>query len=128
MSAESVLQTAVLAKLRAVAGLNGVYAGPPVRATPPFAELGELIALDWGAKDRAGRELRLLVTLRDAGETAVRLAALSASVGAAIEALPRDLTGWRVASVLLVRDRSWATSPGQWSASVDYRIRMMEGL
>ncbi|MET3824874.1 hypothetical protein ABIC16_000567 [Sphingomonas sp. PvP055] len=128
MSAESVLQAAVLAKLRAVAGLNGVYAGPPVRATPPFAELGELIALDWGAKDRAGRELRLLVTLRDAGETAVRLAALIASVGAAIEALPRDLPGWRVASVGLVRSRSWGTSPGQWSASMDYRIRMMEGL
>ncbi|WP_277971524.1 tail completion protein gp17 [Sphingomonas echinoides] len=128
MSAESVLQTAVLAKLRAIAGLNGVYAGPPVRATPPFAELGELITLDWGAKDRAGRELRLLVTLRDAGETAVRLAALSASVGSAIEGLPRDLPGWRVASVVLVRSRSWGTSPGQWSASVDYRIRMMEGL
>ncbi|WP_010161248.1 DUF3168 domain-containing protein [Sphingomonas sp. PAMC 26617] len=93
MSAESVLQAAVLANLRAVAGLNGVYVGPPVRATPPFAELGELIAVDWGAKDRAGRELRVLVTLRDAGETAVRLAALAASVGAAIEALPRDLTG-----------------------------------
>lgn len=128
MSAESVLQAAVLLKLRAVAGLNGVYAGPPVRATPPFVELGELIAVDWGAKDRAGRELRLLVTLRDAGETAVRLATLTGNVGAAIEALPRDLTGWRVASVLLARSRSWGTSPGQWSASMDYRIRMMEAL
>ncbi len=128
MSAESVLQAAVLARLRAVAGLNGVYAGPPVRATPPFAELGELISGDWGAKDRAGRELRVLVTLRDAGETAVRLSALAAGVGAAVEALPRDLTGWRVASVVLVRSRSWGTSPGQWSASVDYRIRMMEVL
>jgi hypothetical protein len=128
MSAESVVQAAVLAKLRAVTGLNGVYAGPPVRATPPFAELGELIAIDWGAKDRAGRELRVLVTLRDAGETPGRLAALTASVGAAIETLPRDLTGWRVASVLLVRSRSWGTSPGQWNASLDYRIRMMEAL
>lgn len=128
MSAESVLQAAVLARLRAVAGLNGVYAGPPVRATPPFAELGELIAVDWGAKDRAGRELRVLVTLRDAGETGVRLASLAASAGAAIEAMPRDLTGWRIASVALVRSRSWGTGPGQWSASMDYRIRMMEAL
>jgi len=128
MSAESVLQAAVLAQVRGVAGLNGVYAGPPVRATPPFAELGETIAVDWGAKDRAGRELRVLVTLRDAGETAVRLGALTASVGAAIEGLPRDLTGWRVASVLLARSRSWGTGPGQWSASVEYRIRMMEAL
>jgi hypothetical protein len=128
MSAESVLQAAVLAKLRAVAGLNGVYVGPPVRATPPFAELGETIAIDWGAKDRVGRELRVLVTVRDAGETTVRLAALTGNVGAAIEALPRDLTGWRVASVVLARSRSWGTSPGQWSASMDYRIRMMEAL
>ena len=128
MSADSVLQSTVLVRLRQVAGLNGVYLGPPVRGTPPFAELGELIAIDWGVKDRAGRELRLLVSVRDAGETPVRVATLAAAVGSAIEGMPRDLPGWRIASVALARSRNWGTSPGQWSASVDYRIRMMEVL
>lgn len=128
MSAERVLQAAVLTALRQVVGLNGVYPGPPLRATQPYAELGELIAIDWGAKDRAGRELRLLATVRDAAETSARVEALAEAVGAAITGLPRDLTGWRIASVVLARSRIAGTSPGQWSASVDYRIRMMEVL
>ncbi|WP_242183882.1 DUF3168 domain-containing protein [Sphingomonas sp. CARO-RG-8B-R24-01] len=128
MSAERTLQAAALAALRAVAGLNGVFLGPPVRATAPFAELGDLIAIDWSTKDLAGREIRLMVTLRDAAEGPGRIETLAAGVVAAIEAIPRDLPGWRLASVVLARLRITGGSPGQWSASVDYRIRMMEAL
>ena len=76
MSAESVVQAAVLAAVRGVAGLNGVYLGPPVKATVPFAELGDLLSGDWSVKDRAGRELRLIVTVRDAGDSPARAQAL----------------------------------------------------
>lgn len=125
MSAESVVQAAVLAALRGVAGLNGVYLGPPVKATVPFAELGDLLSGDWSVKDRMGRELRLLVTVRDAGERPARVQALAEAVGVAIEALPRDLTGWRVASVVLVRSRLSAAAAGRWNASVEYRVRVL---
>ena len=128
MSAESVVQAAVLAALRGVAGLNGVYLGPPVKATVPFAELGDLLGGDWSVKDRMGRELRLLVTVRDAGERPARVQALAEAVGAAIEAVPRDLAGWRVASVVLVRSRlAAAAAGGRWNASVEYRVRVLAG-
>jgi hypothetical protein len=127
MSAESVVQAAVLAALRGVAGLNGVYLGPPVKATVPFAELGDLLGGDWSVKDRMGRELRLLVTVRDAGERPARVQALAEAVGAAIEAVPRDLAGWRVASVVLVRSRLSGATGGRWNASVEYRVRVLAG-
>ena len=125
MSAERVVQAAALDALRGVAGLNGVYLGPPVKATPPYAMLGELMSGDWSVKDRAGRELRVLVALRDAGDAPARLHTLCAAVGAAIEALPRDLAGWRLASVVLVRSRIGGGAPGAWSASVEYRVRVL---
>ncbi|MFC3581934.1 DUF3168 domain-containing protein [Sphingomonas hylomeconis] len=129
MSAESVLQAALLAALRGdaalTAGLNGVFEGPAVKASPPFAELGELLSVDWGTKTVAGRELRVAVTVRGAGDTGAAVAALAGMVGAAIEAVPRDLAGWRVASVALLRTRLLRGAPGVWAAVVEYRVRMM---
>lgn len=124
-SAESVVQAAALAALRGIDGLNGVYLAPPVKATPPYAELGDLLSGDWSVKDRAGRELRLAVTVRDTAESNARVQGLAGAVGAAIEALPRDLAGWRVASVVLVRSRVRGGPPGRWSASVEYRVRVL---
>ena len=125
MSAESVVQAAALSAVRGVAGLNGVYLGTPVKATPPYALLGELLSGDWSVKDRAGRELRLLVTVRDAGEGSGRIHTLCAAVGAALEALPRDLDGWQLVSVALVRARIGGGAPGAWSASVEYRVQVL---
>ena len=129
MSAESVLQAALLAALRGdaalAAGLNGVFEGPAVKASPPFAELGELLSVDWSTKTAAGRELRVAVTVRGAGDTGAAVAALAGMVGAAIEAVPRDLAGWRVASVALLRTRLLRGAPGVWAAVVEYRVRMM---
>ncbi|MFA6124594.1 MAG: DUF3168 domain-containing protein [Sphingomonas sp.] len=127
MSAESVVQAAVLVAVRGVAGLNGVYLGPPVKATVPFAELGDLLSGDWSVKDRGGRELRLIVTVRDAGDSPARVQVLAGAVGAAIEAVPRDLSGWRVASLVLVRSRLSGAAGGRWNASVEYRVRVLAG-
>lgn len=128
MSAEGTLALAVATALRGaggLAGLNGVFVGPPVKATPPYAEIGEVLGIDWSVKDRVGRELRVSVTLRDAGETAARVQALSDAAGGAIEALPRVIDGWAVASVALARSRLAASAPGRWTALLDYRVRML---
>ncbi len=125
MTAEAVVQAATLAALRAIDGLNGVYLAPPVKATPPYAELGDLLSGDWSVKDRAGRELRLAVTLRDAAESNARVQALAGAVGAAIAGLSRDLGEWRVASVVLVRSRVSGGPVGRWSAIVEYRVRVL---
>ena len=129
MSAESVVHEAFLAALRASAAfggaINGVFEGPVVKATAPFAEVQPLIAVDWSTKDQAGRELRPAVTIRDAGETPARLQALIGAACAAIEAMPRSLEGWRVASLAFSRSRMVREAAGRWAATVEYRVRVL---
>jgi hypothetical protein len=125
MSAEGVVQAALLAALRGVAGLNGVFEGPPVKATPPYAEIGETLSGDWSVKDRDGRELRLVVTVRDVGELSARAQALGDAVGAAIAGVPRDLGAWRMASMVFVRSRLLRPAPGRWSVVMEYRVRVL---
>lgn len=129
MSAEGALHGALMTALRGDAALtsvlNGVFAGPAVKATPPFAEIGELASVDWGTKDRAGRELRIAVMLRDAAETPQRLHDLAGLAAAAIEAMPRVLPGWAVASLVPLRTRVLRGAPGTWTAVVEYRVRML---
>lgn len=127
MSAEAVLHAALAEALAGVAGLNRVEPGASVRATPPFAEIGPLLASDWGTKDKAGRELRVAVRVRDLAERAGRLHELSGAVQAAIEAMPRDLSGWRVASLTFLRSRVASEKAGLWAAVVEYRVRVLAG-
>ena len=125
MSAEAALVAAVQAALSGVAGLNCVEPGASVRTTPPFAELGPVESRDWGTKDRAGREIRLSVTVRDAAARADRLHALAAAVVAAVDALPRGLDGWRIASLAFVRGRTASEKAGLWAAAIEWRVRML---
>ena len=129
MSAEAAVHMALVAALRGAAEfgglLNGVFEGPPVMASAPFAEVQPLVAIDWSTKDRAGRELRPAVAIRDAGESPARLHALIGAACAAIEAMPRELDGWRVASLAFARSRMLAEAPGQWAAVVEYRVRVL---
>lgn len=130
MSAEQVLGDALIAALRAAQGvggaINGVFAGPAVQATPPFAEVQPMIAIDWSTKDWRGRELKPAVVIRDAAETAVRLHRVMEAAEAAIEGLPRALPGWRIASMTFVRSRALRERAGGWAALIEYRVRMRE--
>lgn len=125
MSAESVLAEAALAALRAELEVNGVFEGPPVKASEPWVELGPTIAVDWGTKDAAGREVRLVLIVRDRAERAARCHALAAAAGSVVEDLPRDLGGWRIASIAFVRARVVGDRPGEWSAQVEYQVKML---
>ncbi len=127
--ASAVLRAGLAAALRADAtladGLNGVFLGPAVRASTPFAEVTETLATDWGTKDTAGREVRLAVLVHDVAETTARLTMLADAVEAAALAMPRDLDGWRVASLVFVRSRVAGDGPGRWLASVEFRARVL---
>jgi hypothetical protein len=127
MTAEQAWQAALVDMLRSMDGLNGVYEGPPVKASEPWAELGELLSFDWSTKDMAGRELRSTVFVRDRAEGPARLHTLAAAVDAAAQAVPRDLEGWRIASLTLIRNRIMRDRPGGWTAMVEHRVRLLAG-
>lgn len=128
--AGEVLRAAVVTALRGEASLaatlNGVFLGPAVRASPPFAEVAETLSTDWSTKDQDGREVRLAVLIRDATETPARLMTLADTAEAAMLAMPRDLDGWRIASLVFVRNRIAGEAPGRWLASVEFRARVLK--
>lgn len=130
MSVQTALQDALMAALEdhaPLGALTGVFDAPPVRAALPYAVVGEAVLGDWSTKDMAGREARAAVLLHDGGERPARLRLLAGEVEAAIEAMPRDLTGgWRIASLSFVRSRIVPNGAGRWIASSEYRVRMLE--
>lgn len=130
MSAEGAFHAAMLAALTQAGDfggvLNGVFEGPAVKASEPYAEIGELLSTDWGTKDLAGRELRSAIIIRDRTDSPARLHALAAAADAAMATVPREIGGWRIASLVLLRTRIIRTAPGLWAAMVEHQIRLIQ--
>ncbi|MGJ3629192.1 tail completion protein gp17 [Sphingomonas sp. MMS24-JH45] len=127
MSALAAVRAAALARLRGEAALtvNRVLDGADGRGTMPYAVLRDVIASDWGTKDRDGREVRVGITIRDEGESPTRVTRLASVAEGALLDLPRGLTGWRVASVVPVRSAVLAEGQGRWAALIDVRVRVL---
>ena len=120
------LQAAAIEALEALE-LGGVYPGPPLQATYPYAVVECGAETDWGHKSGRGRELRLAVILRDAGERPDRAQAFADVAEAAIEA-GLEVEGWYLVTLALVRRRTVAEGRGGragWAVAIDYRARML---
>lgn len=130
MSAAREVQAALVAALVAADGIvgvvSGVFDGPPARAAYPYLTIGEGLTLDWSHKTGRGREHRLAVNVWDEAGRPTRLHALIGAAEAAIERLPRDLAGHRIASLVFVRSRVARTPGGPWAGLVEYRVRTLE--
>lgn len=127
MAAETVLCAGVRAALAPLA-LNGMYDATPPRAREPFAVVEPGVSADWSVKDRRGCELRPAITIVTAGDDPGDLRGLLADAIKAIDALPPDLPGWRVASCVLIRSRQAREREGRWLGRIEFRVRMMEEL
>lgn len=129
MMAEGAIRVAVLAALRGDAALmallNGAWDGTPVKASVPYAVVGETLGSDWGTKDAEGREVRIGVTLYDRGETPARLAQALALADAAVRTIDGLVDGWEVAGVAFLRSRLVKGRDLGWTGLLDYRVRML---
>ena len=124
--AGAALQSAAIEALAAL-DLGSVHPGPPLQAAYPHAVVECGAEADWGHKSGRGRELRLVVTLHDAGERPDRAQAFAEVVEAAIEA-GLDVEGWRLVTLALLRSRTVADGRGGgagWAVAIDYRARML---
>ena len=122
MSAGGALQEVLAERLATVAGLTGVYDGPPARATFPYVVLDAGTESDWSHKTGAGRELLVAVTLWD--EQPVRLNALADAVEAAVSGAGSPV-GWSLVSLQFLRRRIIRDVAGPWAAAIDFRARLL---
>ena len=124
-----VLQAAAVAALSAhpvlKTALSGIYDGPPARAAFPYVSVTDGLTTDWGTKTKQGREIRLALTVWDDGEVATRLADLMGHVDDAVLAIPRDLPGWRIASLVFLRSVVVRDPAGPWAGLVEHRVRLL---
>lgn len=132
MSAELAIRGAVIEALRGdmalMDRLNGLFDGAPVRASAPYAVVGECLGADWGAKDVDGRELRLTISLHDAGPTPGRLTPIMARIDPVLRAALAPADGWRIVTARLLRSRVARNGADAWQAVVDYRLRVVREL
>jgi Protein of unknown function (DUF3168) len=123
------LQEATVSALQAhpVLGteLSGVYDGPPPRAAFPYVSIADGLTADWSTKTARGREIRLALTVWDENDQASRLSSLMGHVEDAITAVPSDLPGWRIASVVFLRSMVVRDPVGPWAGLVEFRVRML---
>ena len=106
-------------------GIAPLYDGAPPRAAFPYILISDSPVSDWSTKTERGREIRLALTLWDAGEEAENLRTLMIAVEAAIDAFPRDLPGWRVASLVFLRSLISREPDGPSAALIEYRVRIL---
>jgi Protein of unknown function (DUF3168) len=122
MNALEAVQAALVTLL---GGIAPVYDGAPPRAAFPYIMISDSPVSDWSTKTERGREIRLALTIWDDGEVGESLRTLMIAVEAAMDAFPRNLPGWRVASLVFLRSLI-SREPGAPSvALIEHRVRMI---
>ncbi|GAB4471812.1 MAG: hypothetical protein OHK0018_01550 [Erythrobacter tepidarius] len=126
---ENQLRTALIAWLRsdpALASINSIAEEAPLSASPPWLGIAASASIDWGTKDRAGRETRVALEL----ETRIDLPGADAALLDAIERRVLDMPpfqpGFEIASIRFLRSRSEARDDNRRVALLEFRFRILE--
>ena len=128
-AAEQAVRARALTLLAAdtvLAGLvHGVFDGTPPRVSAPYVSVGAAEGVDWGTKDRAGREVRLTLALVGVGGAVDDVAA--ARIDAVVAGLRGAAGGWSVVSARVMRTRFGFLREGGWRHEVVVRCRCLLG-
>lgn len=125
--AESALRARALELLahdEVLAGMvHGIFDGTPSRVTAPYVAVGAAEGVDWGTKDRVGREIRLTLTLVGVGS------AIDEKAAARIEAVTAAMRGpagaWSVVGARTIRTRFTFARDGGWRHEFILRCRCL---
>lgn len=107
--------------------LNAVVEEAPLRTALPWLALTASASTDWGTKTLAGREIRVALELNYRSDDPLGGAALVSAIEARVESLPADqsATGFRIASLGLLRARAEQRGEALRVAVLEYRARVM---
>lgn len=85
----------------------------------------EASASDWSTKDKSGREVRSLVTIRVARGQEMRLPMMIAAAEAVGASLSGTVGSWQLGSAVLTGSRSGLLGDGTRRAVVEHRVRVL---
>jgi hypothetical protein len=124
---ENRLRADLIAWLRddpALAAINAIEEESPLRTAPPWLGLTASASVDWGTKDRPGREIRIALEL----ETRIDDPAADSDLVRAIERrvldLPPFAQGYELASIRFLRARSEQRADHRRAALLEFRFRL----
>ena len=126
---ENALRAALIAWLRddpALASINAIEEESPLKASPPWLGIAASASVDWGSKDRCGREIRIALELESRADTPDADAALIAAIEARVLALPPFHPAYELASIRFLRARSERREFNLRGALLEFRFRLFE--
>lgn len=123
MGAGLAMQELMVAALGGIAGVSGVFDGPPANAVSPYLVIGPELLTDWSTKSGPGHEHLVQVRVWDEGRSAVRVKPLMAAVEAALAGLSGERAGHRLVSSRLVQAVVLGPEDGWVQGVVRFRLR-----
>jgi len=128
---ENDLRAALIAWLRAdpaLAGINAIEEEAPLSVTPPWLGIAASAGVDWGTKDRAGREIRIALELESRTDSTAADGPSLSAIERRVFDLPPFHSGFELASIRFLRSRSEARRDNRRGALLEYRFRILEPL
>jgi hypothetical protein len=125
---ENDLRAALIAWLRAdpaLASINAIEEEAPLSTTPPWLGIAASAAIDWGTKDRAGREVRIALELESRTDAVVEDAPMLGAIERRVLDMPPFQPGFELASIRFLRSRSEARADNLRAALLEYRFRIL---
>ena len=123
MSASLAVQKLLFGALADMAGVTGIFDGPPVDAVPPYVVIGSDLVSDWSTKTEIGHEHRLAVNVWDAGPGTAAAKALLGDVEARLAGLSGAGDGHRLVSSVLLRSLVLTDAEGWTQGIAEFRMR-----
>jgi hypothetical protein len=125
---ENDLRAALIAWLNAdpaLAAINAIEEEAPLSVSPPWLGIAASASIDWGTKDRQGRETRIALELETRTDLPAEDAPLLAAIERRVLDLPPFQAGFELASIRFLRSRSEARADHRRGALLEYRFRIL---
>jgi len=122
-------RAALIAWLRAdpqlATQLNAVTEEAPGRTALPWLAIAASGSIDWSAKDRVGREVRLALELHCRGDRPDSAASLVTAIERRIGELPSAQPGFRIVTSQFLRARAEQRGANGRAILIEYRFRLL---
>ena len=124
---ENALRAGLIDWLRddpSLADINAIEEETPLRASPPWLGISASASVDWGTKDRPGREIRIALELETRTDDPAADAALLKLIERRTLSLPPLTQNYEVASIRFLRSRSEQRADNRRAALLEFRFRL----